>query len=51
MTCEGEGGGQLKPRNAVNVCKFIFTVHRQNEKYVEMISTSHNSGKLKHATI
>ena len=31
---------QLKPRNAVNVFEFTFTVHSQTEKYVEMISTS-----------
>ena len=35
-------------RKAVNFCEFIFTIHRQTEKYVEMISTSHSSGKLKH---
>ena len=39
---------QLKPRNTINFQKFIFTVHRQTEKYVEMISTSHVD-KLKHA--
>ena len=32
---------QLKPRNAANFSEFIFTVHSQTEKCVEMISTSY----------
>ena len=44
---------QLKPRNAVNVQKFISKFHSQIGKYVEMISTSQvelkQGGKLKHA--
>ena len=37
---------QLKLRNVVNFQKFIFTFHSHTDKYVEMISTSHD-GTLK----
>ena len=40
----------LKPQSAVTFKEFIFTIHSQTEKNVEMISTSHD-GKLKHALI
>ena len=41
---------QVKPQNAINFQKFIFTFHSQTEKFVEIISTSYD-GKLKHAMV